>query len=502
MQTKLIAAQRIALATYFEQPRTSDTMIRSLALTLFPASLVATLIGMGFPSLSIIPPLILLGFCVTYLRIRTRLNDLVLAEGIVMVLYSLTPHFGSASSQPLTLAYGVEGGFNLHNIAITAYFLAVWISFRFIPVAVPNMEARSGFRVAGINFAASAGAIVSIMLSIIYLYRFGFVLGGDVDYSETFMLRQTSQSGYGLLLLSVPLALSSLALALSRNKRVFSLAMIMPLMSFLFLLVVHGQRKYFIIPLLFIGVTRIRARRLPAILVAVGGMAFTWCAFCYLGFLRVENIKITQAFDQQSISKFLDESDEYLAGETISLTGSGSASVEGAIAPLPHFGDYLDVWQMMVPQFLIHSTYEPINVRFAYIWNARTAKKGMGWGFDFWGEAYTAGGPIMVLIVAIAMTAIFRFLHIQSLKNMGTGFWGAYAIMGSYYALWFQRNGFAYFCREYLVLSSFALLLLIWLSYLMFMLTLSSTRRGDSGAFARRPRRNATPSLRNGLVER
>lgn len=456
-------------ATSYEwqvRPAIGDARIATLATALIPISAFFTLAAAAVvPWCSVVPPLLLLFFVASYLNIRQHLRDVVLIVGFVMVLYTLVPYSGSIGSDWLSNAYGREGGNFLHNLAITGYLIGVRVSIAVLPVRplklrADPMQARSGTLV-----AIYIGSIVSIALSLWYLSQFGFVIGGDIEYGESFAVRQ--QSGIGILLLSIPLAIATFSLVLATERRLLSRHFILPVLSFALLFIVHGQRKYFVIPLMLIGIVKIRVRGMLTIAMLLVGIVIVWVMFCYLGYLRTVNISATDAFSPVNLSGFSDVAGQYLAGETLQVLATASAAYAGVIAPLPHFGDYLLSWTGAFPQFLYTSTYVPVNVRFAYAWDARTAAAGQGWGFDFWGEAYIVGGVALVVAMGTVTTLFFRYLYVRSTEQAGTGMAGAVMIASGYYALWFQRNGIAYFVREFLVFQLTTVLLLVLIGKFM-----------------------------------
>jgi len=429
-------------------------------------------------SFSMVLPLMLLVFCILYLRMRQRLYDLVLIEGIVLIMYTLVPHFGSDVGDPLSRVYHLDDGNWVHNQAVLAYFWSIPIVTMLIrsPASPGSLNVKR--RNASAAYAAVIAGAISIGLSMVYVAKFGFVVGGDTDYADNFALKQTGASGLGIVLLSVPLSLSSLALALTIRPFKFRLPVLIAIASLLALFVVQGQRKYIVIPLLFLAVTQVRVKGLAKIILFLVAIAVVWTFFCYLGYLRFVKLPIGSLFDFTTIMQFWAVRGNFLAGETAALTATASAAAQHIISPLPYFGDYLQSWQMASPQFLFHGSYVPANERFAYAFNAKTAAMGQGWGFDFWGEAFVVGGSAGVALAAFAITALLRAIYVLALRHGYTGFWGAFAIMGSYFALWFQRNAFAYFLREYLVYGALILCASV-VTGVICRLALTSRHRGN-----------------------
>lgn len=440
-------------------PARSDEVIAYTAWQMSGICAILTLATLIVPEISIGPPLVLLFFLVIYLNARKRLRDLVLVEGIVLTLYSLTPYSGSVGADTLSNAYGREGGNFIHNLAIIGYFLGIRFSTSLLPTRQLNLEQRQRRLRAYTLLAAMVGAALSILLSLVFIAMFGFVIGGSVGYSDGFGVR--AQTGVGALLLSVPLAIASLSLVLARERKFLSPFIVPPLIAFLFLFVAHGERKYIILPVMLSAIALLRLSGIGKIVGLLVGIIMLWVLFCYFGYLRTADISITKALDPTSLSLFMRYSDQYLAGETLMLLATGSAAYLHVIDPLPWGGDYLLAWTMALPRFLTSIDYDPANVRFAYAWNWRTAEQGQGWGFDFWGEAYLVGNAPMVVFMAIAMTFLFRYLYVRSNERGGQGLVGAIAISGAYYALWFQRNAIAYFIREYVVIVILVTTLLV-----------------------------------------
>lgn len=398
--------------------------------------------------------------------LRRNIADPVIIFETVLLQYSYFPTIIPQNSDRFMRLFQLDGAYYIHSFAILAFLVAVF--FAQVSIHTPpekNIETNTTQKTALTRRIVTLGAIISIILSGLYAAQHGVVIGGSTNYADTFSDKMTTGSGF--LLLSVPLAVAAMSCSVATNKRFFTYQNLYVSLPFIFLFIIHGQRKYIIIPSLIFAARYIRVVTFKGLIIIVSTFLFLYVFFLYLGFTRINNIDLQNYFTEVTINRFITSIPTIIGGESPAIFAAASAAFYGFVAPLPWFGDYLMSWAMAMPQFLFQGLFQPFNIRFAYALDPVTASLGYGWGFSFWGEAYAVGGWIMVALAAFGVAFSLQAILARSRLPGGSQYvWQIVLYSSLYYALWIQRNAFAYTLREFIVYQLAVILLLIGAAHL------------------------------------
>jgi len=391
-------------------------------------------------------------FAVNLMLIRRALNDPVIIFVLVMFLYSFIPTIADTASPGSTLGFDLADAYDVFNAGQIATMLGVAIATALLrmPSAQPaqpmadSISCLIGGSIAGILAILLIGAVIAMR---------GFVLGGDVSYSESFT--QQLEAGNGFYMLSVPLCLASICLILASRHPFAQYLLAIPVLCFLLIAVGIGQRKYFLQPALFIFAFYWRPQRIPQVLLVIALAVIGFMFFCYLGFLRLNSLGIEATLSVAEWGNFFSDIGVYVGSETVFLYATAAAAVTRFVAPLDYGADYLMAWMYSVPRALLPSNaaelYTSANDRFSFAYNALEASYGQGYGFSFLGEAFLVGGNAAVALVVIAQVCGFRYLYVRGGGDAPAGLWGALALASLYFAAWTQRNALAYVLKEFVV---------------------------------------------------
>ncbi|UWU67623.1 O-antigen polysaccharide polymerase Wzy family protein [Bradyrhizobium sp. NC92] len=422
----------------------------------------------------ILVPIVTAAFAVHALARRRDYSDPVIFFVLVMAIYSLLPLVAETGGTRVTLGFVLRDAFGIYNWANLSTLVAAAVCF----LCIKGQE-RSGTSQSdrALSIVAVTGATASLLLSATYVARNGIVLGGDVSYAQGFEVRL--QAGTGFLLLSIPLAIAAYAAALIMKRRKI-LLICFSILSILVIAIALGQRKYFLQVFLFAAGAVWRPRRAAWLYVSLAGIAVLFVVFSFLGYLRIQQLPISSFLVPDEWERFFLRFDQYLGNETVALYSTSAAATTTAITPLPYLGDYSLAWQLLIPQFLFKSDFIPLNARFGYVYNPAEAVKGAGWGFSFIGEAYLVGGYFGITFVILFQLMIFRLIYLLGNRSKHTGMWGVVSLCSLYFALWTQRNAFAYLLREFTILLVVVVLLFLFASLLV-----SDSRRTRGAQLAR-----------------
>ncbi|KRQ17382.1 hypothetical protein AOQ71_02285 [Bradyrhizobium manausense] len=399
-----------------------------------------------------------ISFAVHALSKRRNYSDPVIFFVFVMALYSLLPLLAETGGTRTTLGFVLRDAFDIYNWADLSTLAAAAVCFLSLDAKEEPKDLRSD---PTLSMVALTGAAASLLLSAVYIARNGIVLGGDISYAQGFEVRL--QTGTGLLLLSIPLAIAAYAAALTMKKK-NPLLICGSILAVLAIAIALGQRKYFLQIVLF-GVAALwRPKRAALICASLAGIALLFVVFSFLGYLRIQQLPISSFFVTSEWERFFLQFDQYLGNETVALYATSAAATTTAVAPLPYFGDYSLAWELLIPQFLLKSEFMPLNVRFGFAYNPTEAAKGAGWGFSFIGEAYLVGGYLGVSLVVLAELVMFRMIYLLGNRSNHVGLWGIISLCSLYFALWTHRNAFAYLLREFMILVLVILFLFLFAS--------------------------------------
>lgn len=393
-------------------------------------------------------PLVVAAFSVHSLCVRKHFADPLLLFSLVMFLYSFLPLISQTSGNRATLGFPLKGAYELYNAADIATLFGISAALFLVP-ARPGTVTQSDSSGDGLLArVALLGMALSLILSFAYVSLYGLVLGGDVTYAEGFERRL--QPGTGVLLLAIPLAMASYSAALIMKKR-SAVLLAGGLFSVLMLAIALGQRKYFLQIFLLTVAAMWRPRRGAWILGSLLFAALLFIVFAYLGYLRIYSMPIVKLVDFDEWERFFTVFDEYLGNETVALYATAASATSRLLAALPYFGDYLLSWQMSFPQALFRFDFSSLNDRFAKAYDPVAASAGAGWGFSFVGEAYLSGGYPMIYLTIFMELLLFRYVYVRGNGAQHRGAWGVFSLCSLYFALWVQRNAFAFFFKEFLV---------------------------------------------------
>jgi len=422
------------------------------AIVLCPIVIIISLPNQSmFGKESIIPGIIYLTYCINIVLIRRGFSDPLAISAFSLFIYGVIPNIADTSRDTLVSDFGTGGAYYIYSMAMCAMIVGVGASYLIIspgqrpPKGPPPKNLAMKTRIA--LYISYGGGCA---LNLVYISIFGLASGSAVGYEDHFI--HNMSTGSGVLLFAAPLAVTSTCyFLLSDLKKSASNFAIMAIPHALLYLSL-GERKYIIIPALTIATYYVRLVSFKSIFLLTILFSIAWFVFVYLGFLRFNDFSIADAFNPNVQSWFFQEFSFYIAGETPSLYGTASAAYEHFIEPLPYFGDYLDSWKMALPQFLFgKEIFNPLTNRFTVAHNPLSAALGMGWGFSFWGEAYLVAGTIGIFVVALMMALVFRAIYrFGALQNF-YGPRGAAYLTSLYFALWYQRNAFAHFLKEYAI---------------------------------------------------
>jgi O-antigen polysaccharide polymerase Wzy len=395
--------------------------------------------------------LMALAFYLTYslniLYIFKGIRSPLGAAVIVLLMYSNLPFLPGQQADLVTGSFGLEGGHYINSVASYSFVTAVYLStyFIFVPKAKRGDERSAANQTL---IASTVAASISCLLSALYILRFGAVGIGDVSYGASFLQQQ--ESGAGAIMMSVPLALAAASTAFAAD-RLTPLGVLRGTLPFAMLFVSTAQRKYLIVPAILFVASRVRIESITKLLLFSLGLAVGTVVFAYLGYLREMDYSLVDAMNPDILATFWSEFGQHISGETTTVLATASAAYASFIPPLPSFGDYLQAWQMSVPQFLARMTFNSINDRFSHAISPVFAEAGGGWGFSFFGEAYLIGGYVGVFLATSFVVITFRYIYCLAVSHGRNSIYYAFMICGVYHALWFQRNAMAFFIKEYLV---------------------------------------------------
>ena len=395
-------------------------------------------------------------FALHGMSIRKSFADPCLIFAIIMCAYSLLPMISGYVSDEITISFPRSFAFNIYNVAdITTIFGLGIVTSALTRRRIGGLNKEKVVRRDEILvYATIAGSAISCLLTLMYIAKYGFVFGGDSGYGQGFLDRR--ESGAGILVLGGPLAITSLAAGLVvRGKRVLLVAP--AVFAILLLTVALGQRKFFLQLLLLTVAAWWRPRRSYQIVLAFVGSSFAFIIFMFLGYLRIYDLPIYRIIDAEEWATFFSVFDQFMDNETGAIYATASAATVGLVDPLPFAGDYIRAWQLAIPHFLQFEPFVPLNDRFSVAFSPEAAAGGMGWGFSFVGEAYLVGGYFGVVVIIVAELSVFRWIYLKGNEGEQTGIWGVASLCSLYFALWVQRNAFAYFVKDFLVYQTAAI---------------------------------------------
>lgn len=391
---------------------------------------------------------------------------------IVMLMYSYLPFLQGVNTYERTARFNVEGGYYIFSVALFSFVFWVYVSGYILKIpARENVKAEPDPGL--MDLAAFCAAAIGSTLGLMYVVRFGIVSSGDVAYSDSFT--QRLEEGAGVLFLAGPFGMVGAAIVFTRAK-LRPVDWLIALLPFAIMYVATAQRKFIIIPLVVFLAARLRIRSMVGVAIILSALVCGALLFAYLGFMRVRGIGVDELLSPYRFAEFWDSIGDFISGETPVLFGTASAAYEGFIEPLPYFGDYLLSWQMSLPQFIIPGGFESVNTRFSFALTPLIAQLGGGWGFSYFGEAYLVGGFIGVFVMTMVVVLIFRFIYVMAEQNGRRGFFGLMLVCGSYHVLWFQRNAFSYFLKEYIVYQGVVILIVLWVARVIWLKSWSVQR--------------------------
>ncbi len=391
-------------------------------------------------------------FAVNLMLIRRALNDPVIIFVLVMFLYSFIPTIADTASPGSTLGFDLTDAYDVFNAGQIATMFGVAVATLLLrtPSVQPVLPMADSM---SCLVGGSIAGILAILLICAVIATRGFVLGGDVSYSESFT--QQLEAGNGFYMLCVPLCLGSICLILTSRHPLSPYFLAIPVLCFLLIAVGIGQRKYFIQPALFIFAFYWRPRRIPQVLLVIALAVIGFLFFCYLGFLRINSLGIEAMLSLAEWGNFFSDIGVYVGSETVYLYATAASAVTRFVTPLDNGADYLMAWMYSVPRFLLPSNaaelYTSANDRFSFAYNALEASYGQGYGFSFLGEAFMVGGHTGVVLVVLLQICFFRYLYVRGGGDSPAGLWGALAMASLYYAVWTQRNALAVVFKEFIV---------------------------------------------------
>jgi oligosaccharide repeat unit polymerase len=376
----------------------------------------------------------------------------------VLPLVSLSDGKAIPDGETLVDVFGAEGGaiiFSAATLGIVLSWGISWLvapSIRLPPFNSPKVVLQIPRVVPWITLVAGAALVAA------FFAKVGFSNFARSEYLERFQARLTPGMGiftYGITLFNI-----SLSLFLSQAALDFK-GLIATGFSFGICFATFGERKYLVIPILMLAAAyQYRGHRLPVLATTVV------CATLYLGFEFVGYIRTTEdgglsPGENTSIADFFAYFVEHIGwGEMASLYGTASAAYINFIEALPRFGDYLQSWQMAVPQLLMTPDYLTANDRFALAYDPLRAYDRMGWGFSFFGEAYMVMGLAGPVIVATVFCFLAACIYNAAWKQRFQGLAGSLWFSLIYYQVWVQRNAFSHFFKDWFVYEALPLVLL------------------------------------------
>lgn len=444
-----------------------DYKIASLSFGFGCLAVVALLVQLGFPDApKTLVPIVLIGFIIGMMMIRQGLSDPLVVVAISLAIYAGLPLFTMPESGTLNFGLSYYGAYLILATASVAVIFSIGLSVFIIraPKDEPSeVSQRQDLWVRASLIASS----ISVVLTAVYVLQNGTVFTGNKQYGEMFLARRAA--GSGILLLGVPLAVAGLCLYLSSGaKRQFNI-LCLNFAPFVFLYVTHMQRKYLIIPAIIYAARVVRVRSAARVAVILASILVGLVVFSYAGYLRINNIPFSEALSEKSLSSFSNQSsDRTIGGETLMLYATASSAYGGQVTALPWAGDYFLAPMMSLPQFVFgRASFTSLNDRFAETVTRAAYLRGGGWGFSFFGEAFAVGGFAAVVLVTFIMVLGFRWLYVRARGSGWQGVASAVCLASLPNALWFQRNAFAYFFREFLVIQVFTILLVVALAFLL-----------------------------------
>lgn len=410
------------------------------------------------------------------MMIRQGLSDPLVIVAASLAIYGGLPLFTMSDSGTLNFGLSYYGAYLIYATASVAVIFSIGLSV--ILVRAPKEEPRDVPERQDIWLRASViASSISVVLTAVYVLQNGTVFTGNKQYGEMFLARHAA--GSGILLLGVPLAVAGLCLYLSSSAKRRMDILCLNFAPFIFLYITHMQRKYLIIPAIIYAARVIRVKSAARVAAILAGIVVGLVVFSYAGYLRINNIPFSEALSEKSLSSFSSQSSaQSIGGETIILYATAASAYNGQVTALPWAGDYLLAPMMSLPQFVFgRAIFTSLNDRFSETVTRAAYFRGGGWGFSFFGEAFAVGGFAVVVLVTFIMVLGFRWLYVRA---RGTGWQGvasAVCLASLPNALWFQRNAFAYFFREFLVIQVLTILLVVAIAVLLTQWSSQGTRR-------------------------
>lgn len=396
------------------------------------------------------PPLVYLLSGCGYILIRGSLRD---PTGILLVgsgLYVFLPTLDANIYDYLRWGFKVSDAYYISNLSASSLMLSTMV-FLFLK---PMIKLKSIFNVdyCFLEKVKQIGLCFSIFLAIILIMNNGLLFMQAENYLDGFESR--SQSGMGVLLLALPMAMISTSIVFLKKNKLALNEILFTLLPFILLFMATAQRRYFIIPFLIFLVCKVKVSFKGAIY-TLFSVFLIYYSFLYLGYMRINEINLTVQNIIDNIGDFNENLPELIAGETLLLYATMGAAKAGVIEPLPLFGDYILAPLMSLPNFIFGSLYIPMNTKFSEYVTPLIAAQGGGWGFAYPAEGYVVASEFGIFISSLVICFIFRFIWIFSFyKSESLKFMNILCVCSVFTALFFYRNSFSYTFKDltYLIL--------------------------------------------------
>ena len=402
---------------------------------------------------SVLPFFCLLVFFCHLLKIRRSMSDPFTIMLLFAFIYAAFPLLFGQPNSWASLHFDFDGAALIYAVGSVAMILGIGLSTALIR---ENRSQRRRMLDGGYDRTAYVAGVLlstfSLLLTTIFVVKQGTVVLGGHSYAQSFQIHL--EEGMGIFNLAVPMAAGGVALMIASNFPLKPYHHCLAVVPYFALFVAQGQRKYLIIPAIFYFARYVKfnswTRILALLAVCVVGFVF----FMYLGFIRGNGYTFAQLLTPSAIDDFLKHGGQAFGGETVPVYATASSAYKGFVAPLPQAGDYLKSWMICLPNFLFRTPpFQSLNSRFSLAYNPRFQYEGGGWGFSFFGEAYLIGGYLMIVVAVFAIMLLFRWLYVSGGRDLRRGPMGAISLAALPFTFWFQRNSFALFLKEFLVLQ-------------------------------------------------
>lgn len=391
-----------------------------------------------------IPYGLFIAYTIYMIKAQRGFGDPAVISLFAFGLYAIIP---SLVADPLSdtatdWGFDVQGAAYIYSVASVAMIAAIGLSFMLYGAeTISDSDAPTAFYPEAVT-----ATILSVFLAMIFIALNGIFRIGESDESYLDRFADLNMPGAGILFLSAPLATAALCFALVSTNRLRSPINVLCVVPFAFLFLALGQRKYLLLPVLFLTFRFFRIRSFFDLAVVLAAAMFGYATFNYIGFLRESNISLSDALDARTFALFIDGFQHNVNGEVYTLYLTAASAYEHALSA-SFLNNYLGAFVVLLPQFLFGNR-TTIDNQFAQLVTPDVADMSGGYAYSYFGEAYLAGGIFGIFLATLAMTLFLRYIFVRGKGLQFRGIWGVISLTMTYYAMWYLRLSFVVALHE------------------------------------------------------